>query len=105
VVEPVPARAGKGEHEAEQAERGDQLGAVVVHREQAAGVHEGPRAGHVQRHQDADDRYRDAADHRDAPDELEEHVGRPGDRGQRDAGLREQPPDPGQGCRRSRTRP
>ena len=96
VVEPEPARAGHGENEAEQAERDDQLGTVVVHGEQAAGVHEDPRARHVQRHQDADDRYRDAEDHRDATDELEEHVGRPGDRGQRDACLLEELPDPGQ---------
>ena len=40
--------------------------------------------------------HRDAKDHRDAADELPEHVGRAGDGGQRNTGLREQPPDPAQ---------
>jgi hypothetical protein len=35
-------------------------------------------------------RYRDADDHRDAADELEEDVGRSGDRGQWHAGLGEE---------------
>src|SRR4051812_27402635 len=72
VVPPEPARAGHGQGEAEQAERDDQLGSVVVHVEQPTGVHEDPGAGHVQGHQHADGRHGEAEDHRDATDELEE---------------------------------
>ena len=80
VVEPQPTRARHGQHQAQQSECNNELRAGVVGRIDATGVHQDPGAHHVQRHQDANRKDRQAQDHRDAANELEQHVRGPRDR-------------------------
>ena len=95
VVEPEAAGAGNGEHQAQQPDRYHRLRAGVVGRVERRRVDKHPGAEHVERHQHADGPHCQAEDQGDTADRLEQQVRRPGERGQRDPGLLEEPADAG----------